>query len=231
MFNSDQSHAGRPMQFDQHVLQYHFSCLFVIIATDILTHNSITVHSFNVVTIQHKTWQRDNEIQEAWKVTGRNEMERCMCLLSDTITSDVHFALLTGWRIRTGSVGVSREPRANQNQITPDWIISILLLHYISLLSFCAEINWNFPKDLPKHNHSEWAILAGVLSKQHLLTQRFVSNRDKSRLELGIYHVNMCRLSFNEARGSNRALESQRRQKQNRGVRRQRRGVVFRALA
>lgn len=152
MFNN-QSHTGRPMQFDQHVLQYHFSCSFVIIATDFLTHNSITVHSFNIVTIQHKTWQKDIEIQEAWKVTGRNEMERCMCLLSDTITCDVHFTLLTGLRIRTGPVRVSREPRANQNQITLDWIISLLLLHCISLLRwswvFALKSTDFFPKIFP----------------------------------------------------------------------------------
>ncbi len=133
------------MQFDQHVLQYHFSCSFVIIATDILMHNSIPVHSFNVVTIQRKTWQKDNEIEAAWKVAGRNEMERCMCLLSDTITCDVRFALLAGRRIRIKPVRVSREPRANQNQITPDLIISLLLLHCASLLRWSSEkfLLWN----------------------------------------------------------------------------------------
>lgn len=145
MFNSDQSHAGWTMQFDQHVLQYHFSCSLVIIVTDFLAHNSIPVQ------IQRKTWQKDNEIQAAWKVAGKNEMERCMCLLCDTITSDVHFALLAGWRIRIGPVRVSREPRANQNQITPDWIISLLSLHCISLLSFCSEINTDL-----KTSDAEW---------------------------------------------------------------------------
>lgn len=57
-FNSDQSHTERPMQFDQHVLQYHFSCSFVLIVTDFLTHNSIPVHCLNVVTIQWKMTER-----------------------------------------------------------------------------------------------------------------------------------------------------------------------------
>lgn len=146
-FSSDQSHIERPMQFDQHVLQYHFSCSFVLIVTDFLTHNSIPVHCFNVVTIQWKRWQNDNEIQAAWKVAARNELERCMCQLSDRIPYDAHFTLLAEWRIRIRPVRVSREPRANRNQITRDWIISLLLLHCISLLrwspEFCSNINTN----------------------------------------------------------------------------------------
>lgn len=126
----------------------------------------------------------------------------CMCQLSDRIPCDAHFALLAGWRIRIRPVRVSREPRANRNQINRDCIISLLLLHCISLLRwspefFCSNINtdlrnWvaerDFSKDIPKQNPFERpqheTFLASVLNKQHLLTQRFVLNWEKSPLEL-----------------------------------------------
>lgn len=78
------------MQFDQHVLQYH---LYITI----LISSRIIQFQFIVLTLlRFSARQKDNEIQAAWKVAGRNEMERCMCLLSDTITCDVRFALLAG---------------------------------------------------------------------------------------------------------------------------------------
>lgn len=125
-----------------------------------------------------------------------------MCQLSDRIPYDAHFALLAGWRIRIRPVRISREPRANRNLINRDWIISLSLLHCISLLRWRPEFffsnintnlrNWvserDFSKDIPKQNHSERPqhepFLANVLNKQQLLTLRFVLNWEKVSLEL-----------------------------------------------